>query len=61
MRAGYRLIDGLNVIAADPAERYAVIVRDYPIMLLARLADPIFTLSSFELLLFRDEIKVPAS
>src|SRR5205085_980559 len=58
-QASFRLIDELNGILADKAARYATIVREYPLVLLVRVASPIFTLSSFKL--FRDDIKVPAS
>lgn len=57
--ASYRLIDELKLILANKAERYAAIVRQYPIVLLVRVASPIFTRSTFEL--FRDEIEVPTS
>jgi len=57
-QASYRLIEELNAILADKAKTYASIARDYPVALLVRVANPLFTASSFDL--YGDDIVVSA-
>jgi hypothetical protein len=56
---GDRLIDELNRIMGEKANRYAAVVRDYPIALLVRVANPNFTLSSFEF--YGSDLVVPVA